>query len=75
MITLSLRALWFGCITKHHEPIWTSDHMECLTCGTVIDVLPQPTVRGPAHEPSPVRGVPKMRAVTVGRVASMRRSA
>lgn len=57
---MSFRRLWFGCLLRHGEVIWTHDVMTCLQCGTVIKVLPQATIRGPAHTPEPVRGKPQM---------------
>lgn len=71
----SLRAFFAGCFKTHQEPIWTGNVLTCLTCGTVIEVLPQATVRGPAHEPEPVRGVPKIKAKVerVGNVVGFER--
>lgn len=56
---MTLRAFLFGCWSCHQETIWTHHVLTCLQCGTVIEVLPQATVRGPAHDPEPVRGVPR----------------
>lgn len=70
----AFRRLLAGCWT--HEPIWTGTTMTCQTCGTVIEVLPQETVRGPKHDPDPVRGAPLLRAKTVrvGNVRAWKRS-
>lgn len=61
---MTWRAFWAGCWTSH-EPIWDGPALTCMVCGTVIQVLPQATVRGPAHDPEPVRGTPKQVAKTV----------
>lgn len=59
---VTLRALFAGCWFRHGEPVWEGDHLRCLTCGTVIEVLPQRLVTGPAAIPEPVRGQPKIKA-------------
>lgn len=70
-----LRELWYGCLFRHSsDTIWEADAMRCLRCGTVIQVLPQKRVIGPAHVPAEVRGQPKMQAKTVrpGNVTDIR---
>lgn len=73
---MNLKALFAGCWSGHAEPIWTGNVLTCLQCGTVIEVLPQKTVIGPAHVPEPVRGTPLMKAKVQRRdnVADFRQS-
>lgn len=59
---MTLRAVWYGCWFSHGETHWTRDRLECQRCGSIIDVLPQVIVRGPAHVPEPVRGQPLQQA-------------
>lgn len=70
------RRLFFGCWFSH-DPIWEAQHFRCLTCGTVIQVLPQKlNLKGDAHIPAPVRGQPtaKAKKVRVGNVREWKRS-
>lgn len=60
---MTLLALFRGCWLSHGELHWTHDVLTCDRCGTVIQVLPQPVVKGPAHDPEPVRGQPDLHAV------------
>ena len=57
---MTFRAFWSGCWFEHLEPYWTHDHLTCQRCGTRIAVLPQAIVRGPRHDPEPVRGRPNI---------------
>lgn len=68
------RQLFAGCWSGCQETIWTHDVLTCLRCGTVIDVLPQATVRGPAHDPEPVRGQPTGKAVVSYKVTFKKRA-
>lgn len=72
---MTWREFYFGCWLSHGETLWTHDVMECQRCGTVIEVLPQATIRGPAHDPEPVRGQPTGRAVVSHKVTFKKRSA
>lgn len=63
---MTWRSFWFGCWFEHSaETFWTRERLECQRCGEPIEVLPQATVRGPAHEPDQVRGIPNVWAKTV----------
>lgn len=64
---MTFRAFLSGCFRTHQEPVWEGDHLRCLQCGDVIEVLPQVTVKGPAHDPEPVRGEPRMKARRVAK--------
>ena len=70
---MTFRAFWYGCWGGHREPIWEGSSLTCLTCGSIIPVLPQTTVRGPASIPEPVRGQPQIRAVKESKVAALKR--
>jgi hypothetical protein len=58
-----------ACLINKHDPIRSGNGLTCLNCGMVRDVLQQPVIIGPAHQPSPVRGVPVTR-VTQSRKSS-----
>jgi hypothetical protein len=59
------RRLIAGCWFRHQETIWRENGLHCLTCESGIEVLPQKAVKGPAHHPEPVRGVPTIKAKKV----------
>lgn len=58
---MTLNQLWHGCAFSHGDTLWTQDRLECQRCGEPIDVLPQATIKGPAHEPALIRGTPRLK--------------
>jgi hypothetical protein len=50
---------------SHKERIWAKGRLQCMACGHPVEVLPQAVIRGPAHEPDQVRGIPNVWATTV----------
>ena len=62
---MTWRAFLAGCWWSHsHETHWVGTQLLCLRCWEPIPILAGTVPKGEAHAPTPVRGTPKIKAVT-----------